>query len=61
MWLFTDDAILFVEAKDKEDCDELQRDLDKIWDESKIWKIKFIMKKCSMIKFGKSSKQVTDN
>ena len=55
MSLFADDAKLMRKITKREDCEALQRDLDKIWEWSREWQMEFNIKKCGVMNFGKSS------
>ena len=46
IYLFADDAKLLRVIKSHTDCMELQRDIDKIHEWSKRWKLEFNAKKC---------------
>ena len=46
-------------VKSKEDCLELQRDIDKIWEWSKKWKLEFNAKKCHVMEIGRSNRRPT--
>ena len=52
--LFADDAKLLRVIKSHADCMELQRDIDKIHEWSKRWKLEFNAKKCHVMEIGKS-------
>ena len=51
MSLFVDDAKLMRKITKKEDCEALQRDLDKIWEWSREWQMEFNIKKCGVMNF----------
>ena len=57
--LFADDAKIMREIKSLDDCLELQRDIDKIWEWSKKWKMEFNAKKCHVMEMGKSCRRPT--
>ena len=59
MNLFADDAKLLKIVNSKEDCLALQRDIDKIWEWSKKWKLEFNAKKCHVMEMGKSKRRPT--
>ncbi len=59
MNLFADDAKLLKIINNKEDCLALQRDIDKIWEWSKKWKLEFNAKKCHVMEMGKSKRRPT--
>ena len=50
MSLFADDAKLLRKIESKEDCEHLQKDLDKI--HSKLWEMEFNAKKCKVQEIG---------
>ena len=56
---FADDAKLMKEIKTWEDCADLQKDLDKIYEWSLLWKMEFNTKKCHVLEVGKSKKRPT--
>ena len=51
--LFADDAKLLRKISNQEDCQELQRDLDRIYNWSKTWEMEFNTKKVSFAGNGK--------
>ena len=57
MNMFADDAKLMRVIKNTVDCQELQGDIDKIDEWSKMWKLAFNVKKCHVMEIGKSSKR----
>ena len=57
--LFADDAKLMRVVKSKEDCKELQTDVDKIHEWSLRWKLEFNAKKCHVLEMGKSKRRPT--
>ena len=57
--LFADDAKLMKVIKNKGDCEELQRDIDKIHEWSQQWKLEFNTKKCHTMEMGNSKKRPT--
>ena len=57
--LFADDAKLLRVIKSQADCMELQRDIDKIHEWSKRWKLEFNAKKCHVMEMGKSKTRPT--
>ena len=52
MSLFADDAKLLRKIESKEDCDNLQKDLNKIHRWSKLWEMEFNAKKCKVAGHG---------
>ena len=54
MSLFADDAKLLRKIETKEDCEHLQKDLDKIHRWNKLWEMEFNAKKCKVLKIGSS-------
>ena len=54
MSLFSDDAKLLRKIDSKEDCGDLQKDLDKIHRWSKLWEMEFNTKKCKVLEMGSS-------
>ena len=59
MNLFADDAKLFWKIRNQRDCEELQNDLDKIYEWSKVWEMEFNASKCHLLEVGKSGKRPT--
>ena len=59
MSMFADDAKLMKKVKDKEDCEDLQRDLDKVYEWSQTWEMEFNAKKCHVMELGKSKNRPT--
>ena len=57
--LFADDAKLMKVIKNQGDCEELQRDIDKIYKWSQQWKLEFNTKKCHTMEMGRSKKRPT--
>ena len=55
--LFADDAKLLRVIRNQNDCMELQRDIDKIYEWSKRWKLEFNAKKCHVMELGKSKRR----
>ena len=55
--LFADDAKILRKVKDMEDCEELQRDLDKVCEWSNQWQMEFNFGKCTKMEFGKSNRR----
>ena len=51
--LFADDAKLMKIIKNQGDCEELQRDIDQIYEWSKQRKLEFNTKKCHVMEMGK--------
>ena len=58
--LFADDAKLMRRVKDWRDCEELQGDLDKIYEWSRKWEMEFNAKKCHVLEMGKSKNGTTN-
>ena len=52
MSLLGDDAKLLRKIESKEDCEHLQKDLDKIHRWSKLWEMEFNAKKCKVLEIG---------
>ena len=50
--VFAEDAKLFRKIESKEDCEHLQKDLDKIYIWSKPWKMESNAKKCKVLEMG---------
>ena len=61
MSLFADDAKLLKQVRGKEDCEDLQRDLDMVYDWSQDWEMEFNAKKCHVMKLGKSKNRPTNS
>ena len=57
MNLFADDAKLMRIVKNTDDCQELQRDIDKIDEWCKRWKLDFNAEKCHVMELGKSKRR----
>ena len=57
--LFAHDAKLLRVIKSQADCMEIQRDIDKIHEWSKRWKLEFNAKKCHVMEMGKSKTRPT--
>ncbi len=55
--MFADDAKLMKVIKNQEDCEELQRDIDRIYEWSKRWKLEFNIKKCHVMEMGRSKRR----
>ncbi len=53
--LFADDAKLLNKISTHKDCEELQHDLNKIYEWSKRWEIQFNVHKCHVMEVGKSA------
>ncbi len=47
--LFADDATLMKQIKSQRDCEELQKDIDKIYGWNKAWEMGFNIKKCHVL------------
>ena len=47
--LFADDAKLLRKNERKDDCEHLQKDLNKIHKLSKFWEMEFNLKKCNVL------------
>ena len=56
--LFVDDAKLVRKITKREDCEALQRDLDKTWEWSREWQVDFNIKKCGVM--NETSVQIQD-
>ena len=54
---FADDSKLCKSIHNSADCDELQKDLDKLNEWSQNWQMKFNIDKCSVMHLGNSNKQ----
>ena len=52
--LFADNAKLMKVVKNLDDCWELERDIDKIYEWSNRWNVDFNAKKCHVMEVGKS-------
>ncbi len=59
--MFADDAKLLRVIRTKDDCIELQKDIDKIYKWSQTWKLEFNAKKCHVLEMGRSSRRITWN
>ena len=57
MNMFADDAKIMKCIKDKSSCEELQQDMDKLYDWSQKWKMEFNAKKCHVLEIGKSDRR----
>ena len=57
--LFADDAKLLRGIRNQADCIELQRDIDKINEWSKKWKLDFNARKCHVMEIGRSKNRPT--
>ena len=55
--MFADDAKLLKVIKSQRDCEELQKDIDKIYEWSLKWKLEFNAKKCHVMELGKSRRR----
>ena len=55
--LFADDAKILKVVKSVDDCMELQRDIDKIYEWSLRWKLEFNAKKCHVMEMGKGKRR----
>ena len=51
--LFADDAKLLRKIRNHKDCEELQNDINKIYEWSKTWEMEFNAKKCHVLEMGK--------
>ena len=58
--VFADDDKLLRKVKINDDCELLQRDLDKIFECSQRWEMEFNAKKNIVMEMGKSSKRRTE-
>ena len=58
MNFFADDAKLLRKVKHSEDCEVLQKDLEKVWRWGKKWEMEFNIKKCSIMEFGRSKNRI---
>lgn len=54
--LLSDNANLVIVIKNQSDCEELQRDIDKIYDWSQRWMLEFNAKKCYVMEMGKNKR-----
>ena len=52
MSLFADNAKSITKIESKEDCEHLQKNLDKIHRWSKLWEMEFNIKKCRVMEMG---------
>ena len=57
--LFADDAKIMKEIKTLKDCEDLQKDLDKVHDWSLLWEMEFNTRKCHVLEMGKSKNRPT--
>ena len=55
--LFADDAKMFRVIESQDDCQQLQMDINKIYDWSLRWKLEFNAKKCHVMEIGKSKRR----
>ena len=55
--LFVDDAKLLKVVCGPDNCMELQRDLDQMYEWSVKWKLKFNAKKCHVLEMGKGKRR----
>ena len=55
--MFADDAKLLKVIKSQKDCQDLQKDIDKIHEWSLKWKLEFNAKKCHVMEIGKSKRR----
>ena len=55
--LFADDAKILKVVRSVDDCMELQRDIDKIYEWSLRWKLEFNAKKCHVMEMGKGKRR----
>ena len=56
--LFADDAKIMRRVEGVDDCEKLQRDLDKIGEWSRTWQMEFNLNKCKIMEFGRSKRRV---
>ena len=54
MSMFADDVKIMKQIKSRSDCEELQRDLDKLYEWNQTWKMEFNATKCHVLEMGKS-------
>ena len=59
--LFKDDAKLLREIRNHKDCKELQNDMNKIYEWSEIWEIKFNVKESHVLEIRKGGMKSTYN
>ena len=59
MSMFADDAKLMKRVRQKEDCEDLQRDLDRVYEWSQTWEMEFNAKKCHVMELGRSKNRPT--
>ena len=52
--LFADDAEILRVIRSHDDCMDMQRDIDKIYEWRQKWKLDFNAKKCHVLEMGKS-------
>ncbi len=57
--MFTDDTKLFMRIDTLEDCEELQKDLDKLMKLSEEWQLRFSASKCKALHVGYKNLGVT--
>ena len=55
--LFADDAKLLRVIESQNDCQQLQRDINRIYEWSLRWKLEFNTKKCHVMEIGKSKRR----
>ena len=53
--LFADDAKLLRKIRNHKDCEELQNDINKIYEWSMIWEMEFNAKICRVLEMGRSA------
>ncbi len=53
--LFADDAKLLRKISSHKNCEELQHDLNKIYEWNKRWEMQFNVRKCHVMEMGKSA------
>lgn len=59
MNMFANDAKLQKRMRNKEDCEMIQRDFDKLLEWRRKWEMDFNINKCSVLEFGKSDNRIT--
>ena len=53
--LIVDFVKLLSKIRNHKDCEELQNDINKIYEQSKTWEMEFNAKKCHVLEMGKSA------
>lgn len=59
--LFADDSLLYLAIDCKDDCNQLQKDLDKLIDWASKWQMKFNASKCYVLRITNKKKPILHN